>query len=361
MSAEPHKGVSLLGDTQKASAIAESLGSDTKFLFTLVMSYTATSQSPGISAAGASPQSMRLTPAADAEYIRYGECKCIKGVPVTPEGLPTPALLTRTALEKARIPSMVINAGSASQPQLPYVETGIAHGEDIASHRAMTPDMADLVLERGKQAGRHASEVCKCVIIGESVPGGTTTALGVMRGLGVDARVSSSMLKNPVALKEEIVSKALARPRDKGAKAILYELGDPMLGFVGAMAASASKDCKVLLAGGTQMLAAYLLARRLCEMNESNVAIATTSYVADDPLANFADVACAESIPVITADPHLGSSKIGGLRAFAEGHAKEGAGAGGALVAAILGGAVTPEGFCALAESEHARLLSHSN
>ena len=41
------------------------------------------------------------------------------------------------------------------------------------------------------------------IVVGESIPGGTTTALAVLRALGIDARfkVSSSMPENPHNLK----------------------------------------------------------------------------------------------------------------------------------------------------------------
>lgn len=341
--------------------MADSLGSESKFLFTLVMSYTGTCEIPGISAAGASPESMRITPAADAEYIRFGQCKSITSVPMTPEGLPTPALLTRAALEAGRIPSMTINAGCVAHPKMPYMETGLTHGEDISKRSAMTLPAVDLALQRGYDAGRHAADVCDCVIIGESVPGGTTTALGVMRGLGIDARVSSSMKENPTDLKEMVIRKALTRINDNDARNVLCELGDPMLGFVCAMAASASQDRRVILAGGTQMLAAFLLARRLCKLDEANVAVATTTYIVNDDSANFAKVARNESVPVMCVDPHLDSSKIDGLRAFANGHVKEGAGAGGAITGAILKGGFELAEFCELVESEYTRALSHGN
>ncbi len=354
-------GVEFLGNAQGARAMADSLGADTKFLFTLVMSYTGTCEIPGISAAGATPEAMRMTPAADAEYIRFGHCKSIDTVPMTPDGLPTPALLTRAALEAASISSMAINAGSVSRPQMSYVETGIVHGEDIARRPAMTPENLDLALRRGHDAGRHAADVSECVIIGESVPGGTTTALGVMRGLGIEARVSSSMKDNPAVLKERVVSAALGRVHNGSARDVLRELGDPMLGFVCAMAASASQDRRVILAGGTQMLAAFLLARRLCKLDEANVAVATTEYIVRDDSANFADIARTESVPAMCVDPHLGSSGVKGLCAFSQGHAKEGAGAGGAITAAVLKRSMTPAEFCAIAESEHACALSHSH
>ena len=37
-----------------------------------------------------------------------------------------------------------------------------------------------------------------CLVIGESIPGGTTTALAVLKALGFDAKVSSSIPNNPM-------------------------------------------------------------------------------------------------------------------------------------------------------------------
>jgi len=351
--------VEFLGDAGAARATSSALRGP-RLLFALVMSHTRTCEIPGISAAGASPEAMALTPAADAEYIRYGRCRSVRGVPMSPGGLPTPALITRAALEAGRIPSMAISAGAARAPEMPHLDAGLPAGEDVSRRPAMSAETVSLALRRGEDAGRHASEVADCVIIGESVPGGTTTALGVMRALGVPARVSSSMPENPVALKERAVGAAMGRLRaGHGAREALAEAGDPMLAFVCAMAAAASRESGVVLAGGTQMLAALMLSRRICAPREGAVAVATTSYVTRDASANFAEVAATESIPAISVDPGLAFSRVAGLRAFTAGHAKEGAGAGGAAAAAVLGRGVGASSLCALAEAEYARALSH--
>jgi NaMN:DMB phosphoribosyltransferase len=70
--------------------------------------------------------------------------------------------------------------------------------------------------------------------------------------------------------------------------------------------------------------------RRLC--------IGTTSYIAGDPSADLAGLvnAVSRSIPILTCDLHLGESSKPGLRAFANGFVKEGVGAGGTSIAAML-------------------------
>ena len=61
--------------------------------------------------------------------------------------------------------------------------------------------------------GKIISQSTDCVVLGESLPGGTTTALAVLRGFGLDCNVSSSMQNNPLDLKNKIVSDALKRKK----------------------------------------------------------------------------------------------------------------------------------------------------
>jgi len=64
-------------------------------LFVLVIGTTDVSLVPGITLAGATPELTHFTPAADAEYLLTGETRSLRGVPITPSGLPTPALISR--------------------------------------------------------------------------------------------------------------------------------------------------------------------------------------------------------------------------------------------------------------------------
>lgn len=317
-----------------------------RFLFVLVASYTATCEVPGISCAGAGPEAMRLTPSADAELVHYGYCPSLPGpsaVPATPDGKPTPALLTRAALASASIPHMTVCAGCAAPPRLPYIEAGLPPGGNIATGPAMAePDVLRAV-DYGRIVGRTLAALADCIVIGESVPGGTTTALALMRGLGMgSASTSSSMPENPVALKEQVVAEAMRRAGLPGRRADAFaaaaELGDPMLPTVAGMLGAASESRPVLLAGGTQMAAVLALARA-SGYDPSNTAVGTTSYVAADRTATLArsvHEASSGSVPVLAVDPGLASSQAGPLAAYSRGFAKEGAGAGGALIAAAL-------------------------
>ncbi|RNJ75825.1 MAG: TIGR00303 family protein [Nitrosopumilus sp. H8] len=327
-----------------------------RFLFSLVMSYTETCRIPGITIAGASPDTMQFTPPADAEYLHYGHCKVIDQIPMTPDGKPTPGLLTRTALESAGIPHLAINAGGKIVPQLPFVETGLQPGRDITTEDAMTRDQLTRAVDYGMILGRRLASLADCLVIGESIPAGTTTALAVLRALGFEARVSSSIPENPVDLKNKTAGAALERLDSEKPGDVVATVGDPMIPLVAGMLCSASEVSRVVLAGGTQMAAVLAFASSM-GFRKENAAVVTTAYVADDPTANFGElVQSVADIPAVAVDPGLEKSRHAGLRAFAEGFAKEGVGAGGSIMSYMLRTGNGPKEFRDAAEKEYLRL-----
>ena len=328
------------------------------FLFSFVTSYTETSEIPGITVAGADPDFIKFTPPADAEFIHYGLCKSIDIIPMTPDGKPTPALLTRTALESASIPQITISAGSKITPKLPYFETGLPFGKNISTEPGLEQSSVKHAIDYGKIVGRTLASCTNCLVIGESIPGGTTTALAVMRGLGIDARVSSSMPKNPQSLKTEIVEKALMRSDSKEPYDVISNVGDPMIPFVAGMLSTASEITNVILAGGTQMAAVLALAKST-GYDKDRVAIGTTSYIINDNNANFLEtVKSISDIPVLSINPKLEESKFDGLRAYSEGFVKEGAGAGGTMIASLLKTGMSSKKLLALIDREYSRITT---
>ena len=154
---------------------------------------------------------------------------------MTPEGIPTPALITMSALKLADIPSLVVSAGLKIKPYVPFLDVGGKPGRDIRTGRAL--DNAEEVMNRAKIAGENLSKTADYLVIGESIPGGTTTALGVLLAMGIDAKgkVSSSMPDNPHELKIKTVEEGL---KASGAKFGDYaqdpikavsSVGDPMI------------------------------------------------------------------------------------------------------------------------------------
>jgi uncharacterized protein (TIGR00303 family) len=347
--------VDIFGNKQKGLEFIKQT-EQKKFLFALVISYTATSEIPGITMAGEHPDMIKFTGPADAEFIHYGYCKSISVIPMTPDGKPTPALLTKTALEAASIPNIVINAGSKISPKLPFIDMNLDYGKNIGKEPALNIEEVGKAVEYGRIIGRFLGALTDCVVVGESIPGGTTTALGVLEGLGIKGLVSSSMPYNPVDLKTLTVKEALKRLQSKNPFEIISQLGDPMIPTVAGILSTASEISKVILAGGTQMAAVLAFAKSM-GFEGKNTAIGTTSYVVEDKSANLIEtVSQILDIPILVAKLKLAESKISGLSAYAEGFVKEGAGAGGASIACMLKTGIDAKGLLDLTEKEYAKI-----
>ena len=316
-------------------------------VFVCVISYTATCEIPGITVAGANLESLKYTSPADAEFLHYGHCKCIDRVPVTPDGKPTPAIITRAALRLSNIPFFVVDAGSKIKPSIPHISFDIPSGKNIQFGNALDIDKVNQAFEYGIILGKQLGRTSSMVVIGESIPGGTTTALGVLTALGIDAKnkTSSSMPQNPHDLKNRTVSEGLKNAnissgslRNDPLRAVSF-LGDPMMPAVAGMVDGvlSSGDSHVMLAGGTQMAAILAILKSLGRSLE-RISVGTTVYVADDNSSNLTNLikAISSEIGIYKLDPHLALSSHRGLRAFAKGFVKEGVGAGGLSIVAIL-------------------------
>jgi uncharacterized protein (TIGR00303 family) len=310
-------------------------------VFACVISYTATSEIPGLTVAGANPELVKYTSPADSEFLYYGRCECIDVVPATPDGKPTPALITRAALQAANIPLLVVDAGAKVKPSIPYISFGLEPGRNIVNENAMDESMVRQAFAHGELLGRQLAALSDLVVVSESIPGGTTTALAVLSALGIDARfkVSSSMPENPHDLKNRVVASAIKRA---GSSSSPFEavaaFGDPMMPTVAGIASGAlAAGGRVMLAGGTQMSAVVAILKRLGKPL-GGLCIGTTSYIAKDPSADLSGLVRASSrqVPILSCDLHLGESSKPGLQAFARGFVKEGVGAGGASIAAML-------------------------
>ena len=314
-------------------------------VFVCVISYTATSEISGLTAAGANAELVKYTSPADAEFLYHGRCSCIDVIPATPDGKPTPAVITRTALQLATIPLLVVDAGAKVKPSIPYVSFGVEPGRNILNENAMDISSVKRAFEHGELLGKQLAIMSDLTVLGESIPGGTTTALAVLRALGIDARfkVSSSMPENPHNLKNKVVDSAIKRAIADGIQAIsspfeaISAFGDPMMPSVAGIASGVlSANGKIMLAGGTQMAAIVAILNRLGRLL-NGLYIGTTTYVTKDPSSNLSSLVgmASERVPILSCDLHLGESSKPGLQAFAKGFVKEGVGAGGASIVAI--------------------------
>jgi len=334
-------GITPFHEERKAQAFLDRIEGK-RPLFVCVIATTETAKIPGLSAAGADPAITDYTPPADVELLLLGKCKCIPGVPVTPDGIPTPALVSMSALRLAKIPILVANAGSRIRPMVPFVDLGGAPGNDIQTGSAV--ESVEELYENALILGRELAETSDYLIVGESIPGGTTTALGVLLAMGFNARekVSSSMPNNPHSLKIETVERGFKNAQIKPGDVKLHPLkaiehmGDPMIAAAAGITIGASKKNPVLMAGGTQMTAVLASIAALDHDILGNLAIGTTKWISRDTTSDIRGIVSQiADVPILVADVDFGSSKHGGLRAYETGIVKEGVGAGGSVIAAI--------------------------
>jgi uncharacterized protein (TIGR00303 family) len=311
-------------------------------LFICIIATTETAKITGISAAGANPEITDYTPPADAELLLLGKCKCINGVPITPSGIPTPALITMSALKLANIPVLIASGGLKINPQIPFLDLGGAPGKDIRTGNSVKN--AEEVLERAKLAGEHLANTIDYIIIGESIPGGTTTAQGVLSAMGINVKgkISSSMPDNPHLLKTNIVNLGLQSSnvkfgslKNNPIKAISC-VGDPMMPALTGLVIGAASQIPVLMAGGTQMTAILAIIQALNPDVLCNIAIGTTRWIIQDKSSDIKSIVKQiHDVPLLAADIDFSSSKFPGLKIYETGIVKEGVGAGGSSIAAM--------------------------
>ncbi len=298
----------------------------------LVAGTTRTAEIPGISAAGADPEVMVHTPSADAEILERGRTVAAPLVPVSPSGTPTPAVVTRAVREQLDVPVTVIDGGLAEPAAVGTVAVGAEPGGDIREREPVPT--APGAFAAAREFGRETAD--REVFVGETIPGGTTTALGVLTALGDPASVSSSLPDNPIETKRAVVAAGLAASGlERGGAAgqperAVRTMGDPVLATAAGFALGAHESgTAVTLAGGTQMLAVASLLRHAGV--EGTLSLATTSYVAADPTADVDGLARALDVDVTATDPGFEALDHPAGAGYLAGEAKEGVAMGGAL------------------------------
>ncbi len=347
--------------------------------FICTIATTATAQIPGVSAAGASIELIPYTAAADVEALAYGRALCLGRIPENPVGPPSPVIITMAALRRLEAPHLVIDAGNAITPKVPMLTVGRRPGLALTETDPVA-NALDLFLA-GIIVGRQLGRLGHTLILGESVPGGTTTAMAVMEALGIAAlgRISGSMPGNNQSLKQELVSRVLQEKglgrgscRDDPLMAVRH-LGDPMQAVQAGMALSASAEVPVILGGGTQMIAVAALLGALLEGDAisrlatgtaagpaaspwlelalaarfENLGIATTAWVSEDENADLRGLMrqLPKALPLYSAGLDFSASRHPNLTLYEEGYVKEGVGAGALALAAMLYGDIDNAAF----------------
>jgi len=316
-------------------------------LFLCVIASTLTSRITGITGAGATPELTDYTPAADVELVMLGKPLCLSEIPKTViagVSAPTPAVITKASLDLGDIPLLVADAGAAIKPDIPYININETPGGDINKGKAIVN--SEKIFDKGYLLGKTLSKLTDHLFIGESTPAGTTTALGVLTAMGYEAnhKISGSTPENPHTLKHMVVENGL-KLSGYGAGELKHypfkaidAVGDPMIPAVAGIVMGS--NIPVTLAGGTQMTAVCAVIKEIYpEFDFNSLSIATTIFVAEDENSDINFIANQISdISIFAVDPSFEKSKTKGLINYTKGSVKEGVGAGGAMLAAMLKG-----------------------
>jgi len=320
-----------------------------KAIFACILGFTATSLIRGISAAGATPHDREFTAIADGEFLIEGATKSPRNpLPYLTKGI-SPVFITRAVVESCALPTYLFDAGLIHKPLGQAINLGGTPARCVSSGRALDYQVVQHLFKQGLKWGEKLSLLADYLIIGECVVGGTTTALAVLRGLGIDAlgMVNSS---HPCCNHEQkwaIVSQGL---QNTGLKdqcrvdpfAVVAALGDPMQIVAAGMAISASCRGGVVLAGGTQMLAVYALIKQIAisgnfSCNQEQILVGTTRWVAEDKTGDTVKLAQKiGGVPLLSTGLNFATSKYPGFRIYEAGYVKEGVGAGGCAIYAHL-------------------------
>jgi uncharacterized protein (TIGR00303 family) len=337
-------------------------------LFACVLGFTETGLIPGISAAGCTPEDRKYTACADAEFLYYGASyKAQYPLPPLTAGA-SPVLISRAVVESLNIPVYVFNAGLSQIPSIPLIDLGGSPARCLSTGTAMDLTTVHNLFKQGLLWGDRLADKNKSgyLILSECVVGGTTTALAILTGLGINARgkVNSS---HPVCNHEQkwrVVQQGLGKmdKGDKGDKGLpdsavidplelVAAVGDPMQVVVAGMTIAASHRCGVMLAGGTQMLAVYALINAIAQTyrlswQPTAVVVGTTRWVAEDPTGDTVNLALSlgknttypnsQTPPLLATSLSFANSSYPQLQAYERGFVKEGVGAGAACIAANL-------------------------
>jgi len=309
--------------------------------FYLFIGSTRTSTIPGISIAGPSPEATLLTPGLDSEYLITGRVISFDVIPMTPDGIPTPAVVSRAVIRAASIPALVIDAGSYLSPKVPHaVLPSKEMGGRVDECAGLSEGAARRLFAEAEELGKSSASPNDTVVVGESIPGGTTTALGILAGLGYRAwgRVSSAGPENPHRLKESVVKSGLRRCGCGGLWEVISCVGDPVhVSIAGFVRGAAEAGAPIVLAGGTQMVAVLaILSAAGAPLND--IVIGTTRWLVEDPSSDIVALVreVAPEVPILYYSYDFGGFPYEGLRKYEEGYVKEGVGLGGLAVVAHL-------------------------
>lgn len=344
---QPERGKQWLQRQQNSSA-----------RFACILGFTATGLLEGISAAGATPADRKYTAIADAEFLIDGP-KPNPTYPLPPLDIgASPVLISRAVVEALNLPVYLFDAGLPHPPAVPAIALSGVPADCVTTGRALPREAVKALFAEGLKWGETlvAESEAVYLVIGECVVGGTTTALGVLSGLGIDAaqKIGSSQKFCNRDRKWAVVRQGLMQAglfpvsARLDPLAVIAAVGDPMQVAAAGMAIAASRTHDVLLAGGTQMLAIYAAIDAIARYYDltwepERIVVGTTRWVAEDASCDAVGLARAVGeVPLLATQLNFATSRYSKLRAYEQGYVKEGVGAGGCAIAAHLNPGLTP-------------------
>jgi uncharacterized protein (TIGR00303 family) len=340
-------------------------------LFACIFSFTETGLIEHISAAGNTSQARQHTAIADAEFLASSPAQPSLHTPPPLKAGISPAVISRAILSQQKIPFQLLSTGLPQVPCVPHIALPQVMAASLHTGQAMPLKQVQSLFESGLYWGERLAQQClgSYLMVGECVVGGTTTAQAVLTALGyaVAGRMSSSHANSNHLQKQTLINEGLRqwrlenRSQQHTALSAVAACGDPMQVVAAGITLSASQRVGVLLAGGSQMLAVYALAKALATelatdlsknlttdwatdlahtarypWQSQRVVVGTTRWVIEDSSADTQAIAQSIGAAYLASEINFSQSPYFQLRAYEQGFVKEGVGAGGCAIAAHL-------------------------
>jgi NaMN:DMB phosphoribosyltransferase len=278
----------------------------------------------------------------------------------------SPALISHVGLRELALAPLVVDLGCPVAPAVAHLRlpglAGAGPARCLSGGEALDPARLEALLALGRRWGERLPPG-RPLLLAECVPGGTSTALAVLVGLGVAAHglVSGSLRHPDHGRKAALVERGLRAAGLTGAEAgdgvaarVAAALGDPMQPLAAAVVLAAAADGRpVLLAGGSQMAAVLALALALAPPSlrpaiAAGTALGTTAWVAEEAgsdlpllLGRIGERWGVEPL-AFAADLRFEDPCHPALAAYERGYVKEGVGAGGLALLWQLSGRSGP-------------------
>jgi len=203
---------------------------------------------------------------------------------------------------------------------------------------------AKKVFNLGEKFAKEYELKSDYLILAESVPSGTTTALCSALALGYECegKFSSSFKAKPTNIKQKVIDSALKNiDQNDDVFAKLSKVSDMLIFNAGFVVGACKRGMPLVLAGGTQMACVLLIANRLSlDIDATNLGLFTTKWVGEDESSDIKGLLEMLSFNpnAFYADFDFALSEHPALKLYDQGEAKEGVGAGACLVYGLLNG-----------------------